>query len=668
MTGAGVRMIPNVWIPMPDGVRLAARMWLPEAAEATPVPAILEYLPYRKGDGTAPRDALVHPYFAQHGYGAVRVDIRGTGDSDGILLDEYLVQEQDDALVVLAWLAEQPWCNGAVGILGKSWGGFNGLQIAARRPPQLKAVISVCSTDDRYADDVHYLGGCVLGSKMLPWASTMLAMNALPPDPDVVGDSWRELWRQRVERTPSWVEAWLSHQRRDAYWSQGSVCEDFSAIACPVYLVGGWADGYTNAILRLLEGLTCPRKGLIGPWGHQYPQSGVPGPAIGFLQECVRWWDHWLRGVDTGVMKEPPLRAWMQDWVQPAAAYARRPGRWVTEPAWPSPNVEPRVVALGPGTLVEGPGPEVPHAIRGIQTCGMDAGDWCPGGAVGELPPDQRREDGQSLSFDSAPLEEGLELLGFPEASLTVSADRPLALIAVRLCDVAPDGASLLVARGVLNLTHREGHEEPRPLEPGRSVTVTVRLGAAGHTVPAGHRVRLAVSPTYWPWAWPSPDPVTLTVFSGHGSRLELPVRRPHAGDPVPAPFGPPETGPGLELESRLDAPAAERLVSVDLGARRTELRRVSRESSLLVDAGLQRSRERTETFAITEDDPLSATVTSDSTQTLARGDWRITVVTRTAMTCDRERFYVTSVIEAFEGDEVFARREQARSVPRDLG
>jgi putative CocE/NonD family hydrolase len=282
-----IQEIENAWIPMSDGARLAARLWLPADAHEHPVPAILEYIPYRKNDFTALRDSLRHPYFAGHGYACVRVDMRGSGDSDGILYDEYLPQEQDDALEVLAWIAAQPWCSGAVGIIGKSWGGFNGLQIAARRPPELKAVITLCSTDDRYADDVHFMGGCLLASDMLGWASIMLAYNARPPDPRFVGERWREMWLERMERTPPYIEAWLAHQRRDVFWQHGSVCEAYAAITCPVYAVGGWADGYTNAIPRLLEGLPGPRKGLIGPWAHEYPEVAAPGPAIGFLQECL---------------------------------------------------------------------------------------------------------------------------------------------------------------------------------------------------------------------------------------------------------------------------------------------------------------------------------------------------------------------------------------------
>ena len=378
-----VRTIANTWIPLADGTRLAARIWLPDDAEADPVPAILEYIPYRKDDGTATRDAIMHPWFAGHGYAAVRVDQRGSGDSDGVMLDEYLPQEQDDALEVLAWIAAQPWCTGRVGIIGKSWGGFNGLQIAARRPPELGGVISVCSTDDRYATDVHYMGGCLLSSDMLPWASTMLAFNARPPDPAVVGERWRELWLERLEATPPYAHAWVAHQRRDAFWKHGSVCEDFGAIQVPVYMVGGWQDAYTDAVFRFLSGYGGPAKGLVGPWGHLYPQSGAPGPAIGFLQECLRFWDDCLKGRETGVHDEPVLRVFMQDWVDPTSAPpAERPGRWVAAPAWPLPDSPPRVLHLRADQVLGAqPGDEAEHTIAGSQLTGLQAGPWCGWGA-----------------------------------------------------------------------------------------------------------------------------------------------------------------------------------------------------------------------------------------------------------------------------------------------
>ena len=337
----------GVWIPMPDGVRLAARIWLPADAEDDPVPALLEYLPYRKRDMTRRRDEPMHHYFAGHGYASVRVDLRGAGDSFGVMHDEYAQQEQDDAVEVIAWLAAQPWCTGKVGMFGISWGGFNSLQVAARRPPALAGIITSCSTDDRYSDDMHYAGGCLLNDNS-DWGTTFFSILPLPGDPQVMGEGWRESWRARLESAPCPVETWLRHQCRDEYWEHGSVNEDYRAIRCPVFAVGGWLDGYSNAIPRLLANLEVPRLGLIGPHAHQFGHSErAPGPAIGFLQECLRWWDHWLGGRDTGIMEEPMLRAYMGEDVPAAAHYEHCPGRWVAEATWPSPRIETRTLHLG---------------------------------------------------------------------------------------------------------------------------------------------------------------------------------------------------------------------------------------------------------------------------------------------------------------------------------
>ncbi|MDX1606964.1 MAG: CocE/NonD family hydrolase, partial [Candidatus Competibacterales bacterium] len=298
-----VRVIENTWIRMADGVRLAARIWLPADAEDDPVPALLECLPYRKRDFTRPRDEPLHHYFAGHGYASIRLDLRGSGDSEGLLADEYVVQEQDDIIEVLAWIARQPWCSGELGMFGISWGGFNSLQVAARRPPGLRAIVTMCSTDDRYADDAHYQGGCLLNEN-LNWGSVLLTSANAPPDPDIVGPGGRQQWRQRLEHAVLYPALWMRHPHRDAYWKHGSVCEDYAAIECAVYAVGGWADGYSNAIPRLMAGLSCPRKALIGPWSHAFPHVGAPGPSIGFFQEMLRWWDYWLKGQDTGIMAE----------------------------------------------------------------------------------------------------------------------------------------------------------------------------------------------------------------------------------------------------------------------------------------------------------------------------------------------------------------------------
>ena len=663
-----VRSIENTWIPLADGCRLAARIWLPNDADQNPVPAILEYIPYRKDDWTASRDAVRHHYFAGHGYASVRVDMRGSGDSDGILYDEYLSSEQDDALEVLAWLAAQPWCTGAAGMIGISWGGFNSLQIAARHPPELKAIITLCSTDDRYADDVHYIGGSVLGSNMLAWASTMFVRNALPPLPSVVGDRWRAMWMERMEQAPPFVEAWLSHQRLDGYWKHGSVCEDYADIDCAVYAVGGWADGYSNAIPRLLAGLPGPRKGLIGPWAHVYPEYGKPGPAIGFLQECLRWWDYWLKGIDTGIMDEPMLRAWMQDSLPPSVTREVWPGRWVAEPCWPSSAIAPRSFALNPGTLDDDAAAEVELSIKGAQTAGRDAGAWCPHGLPGDYPGDQRVEDGLSLCFTSLPLGESLEFLGFPEVTLTLAADRPQACVVVRLCDVAPTGESTLISRGFLNLTHRHSHEFPDPVVPGERYTVTIRLDAIGWVLPTGHRLRVAVSPTYWPRVWPSPKPVTLRVFTGGESRLVLPVREPRAEDAALAPFAPPETAPPLETETLRPGSTAVTTRTDAIHNHFEKTVRTDQGHRYLTGNGVDFEGIATDTYTIVEGEPLSATARCERTMALGQGEMRVRIETTSTMTSDAHVFRVTNLLAAYEREVQVFTKARTFAVPRDFG
>jgi putative CocE/NonD family hydrolase len=663
-----IHEIENTWIPLADGTRLAARIWLPEDAESNPVPALLEYIPYRKNDGTAVRDAMRHPYLAGHGYASIRVDMRGSGDSDGILYDEYLKQEQDDALEVLKWIAAQPWCTGSIGMFGKSWGGFNALQVAARRPPELKAIITIASTDDRYADDVHYMGGCLLASQMLPWASVMFAYNATPPDPRFVGERWREMWLNRMEHTPPFIETWLAHQRRDAFWKHGSVSEDFSAIACAVYAVGGWADAYTNAIPRLLAGLSCPRKGLIGPWSHNFPETGVPGPSIGFLQESLRWWDHWLKGIDSGIMHEPMLRAWVQDSQPPAVLHAEWPGHWVAESEWPSPHILERAYVLNQQqTLDDKAGEEARLEHRGSQSTGIDAGVWCPYGVPGDFPPDQQAEDGRSLSFTSAPLDEAMSILGFPEARLSIAADRPNALVAVRLCDVAPSGASTLVSWGLLNLTHRESHEHPTPLVPGERYDVRILLNATGYTLPAGHRWRVSIAPTYWPPAWPSPEAVTLSLFGGTRSQLILPVRVSRPEDVTLTPFPPAEGSRPLRIQMLRNA-AHQRNVQHDVIAGRIELITVKDDGrTLFVDNGLEHDEFTRERFTIHEGDPLSAIVKCEHVIEFERGEWHAKIETVSQMTSTATHFHVTNVLEGYERNTRVFAKTWTFNVPRDL-
>ncbi len=660
-----VREIANTEIRLSDGSRLAARIWLPEDAEKNPVPAILEYLPYRKRDGTSERDALTHPYYAGHGYGCVRVDMRGSGESEGLLLDEYLKQEQDDALEVIDWIAAQTWCTGKVGIIGISWGGFNGLQIASRRPKALKAIVTIASTDDRYADDIHHMGGCLLNDN-LSWASTMFAYMSRPPDPALVGERWRQMWMYRLENTPLLIANWLQHQHRGAFWKHGSVCENYADIDCAVYAVGGWADGYSNAVPRLLAGLKSPCKGLIGPWAHKYPHFAKPGPAIGFLQETLRWWDHWLKGQDTGIMDEPMYRVWMEEPIRPAAYLPHRPGRWVAEPSWPSSNIRRRRFALNPGRLDERPEPETALTFSSPQDTGLYAGAWCPYGLGPDLASDQREEDGKSLCFDSSVLTEQLEILGAPVLELELASDRPVAMVAARLCDIHPDGTSERVSYGLLNLTHRESHEEPSPLEPGRRYRVRVQLNDIAHAFPAGHRIRVALSTSYWTIAFPMPEPVVLTIHTG-ASSLELPVRPPRKEDTALGEFPPPRGATPL-AQTALRKGGTRRLIERNLAADETVFTRQDNTGTYRIDAiDLTVDQVKTGVYRIKADDPLSADITIHWTQKLARGDWRVRTETETRFRATKEEFLIQATLDAYEGDMRVYSQNWDRRIKRNL-
>jgi hypothetical protein len=661
-----VRIIEHCWIPLADGVHLAARIFLPENAEQAPVPALLEYLPYRQFDTCRMRDTPAGHYMAGHGYAVARVDIRGTGNSEGLIDDEYTRQEQDDALEVIAWLARQPWCSGQVGMYGISWGGFNALQVAARQPPALKAIITVGSTDDRYATDVHYMGGCMIKDNV-DWGAVMFSHISTPPDPAIVGERWREMWLQRLEHLQPWVMPWLTHQRRDHYWKHGSVCEDFSRIKIPVYAVNGWADNYAASIPRLLAGLTCPRKGLIGPWAHNNPQHGLPGPAIGWLQESLRWWDHWLKGQKTGIMSEPMLRVWMQDSVPPAVNYDERPGRWVAEKNWPSARIKEKLFALNPGRLAPRPAKEVPLTLNSPQMVGLHAGEVGRYGHGGENAGDQREEDGGSLVFISEVLTETVEILGEPVVELELSADKPWALVGVRLNDVWPDGRSMRATYGVFNLTHRDSHEHAKPLKPGERYRVRVPLEAVAYGFPAGHRMAVSISTAYFPLAWPSPEPVTLTIFAG-SSCLRLPVRPAQTSDAKLPPFGAAETGPPTPHTTLAEARTNNRVVTQDAWQGTTTVQ-LPRDwgTTKLDDIDLVMHEAGDVCYEMKDEDPATAQAWTRFEMSRQCGAWRARTETRTRLSCTTSEFILEAEIDAWEGDDrVFARNWRVR-VPRDF-
>ena len=664
-----VRIVQHIAIPMPDGVRLGAMLYMPDAPHDGPFPAVVEYDPYRKDDNKIARNWQTHSYLARKGYVGVRLDVRGTGASTGIALDEYTPKEQQDSLHALAWLADQPWCSGKLGMWGSSYGGITALQAAMHAPPQLKAILAMHALVDRYSDDVHYHGGCLPVNESVAWAGRMVALNALPALPEIVGEEWKTLWQERLKQTPQWPFAWLRHQARDAYWQHGSVCERWEAIQCPVFAVGGWADSYHNFVLHILEHLRVPRKGLIGPWLHDRPHTARPGPQIDFLREMVRWWDYWLKDIETGIMDEPLLAVWIQDSRPPEPYLETIPGYWRYETEWPLARTTPQTWFLGEGGSfqLEPPAQTSSDQWNGPQTVGLAAPFWCTGFRPSGMPRDQRGDDAYSLTFTSAPLQDDVEIPGFPRVRLYISVSEAVAQVAVKLCDVAPDGSSLLVTRGILNLTHRDGHAQPAALTPGQVYRVTIELGSISHVFATGHRVRLSIAGADWPLAWPAPRPFSLTLYhdAEHPTQLSLPVipsRHPELLRPV---FDPPEVP---SPPARFEGQAGSFGVYRDMADGTTRLETSSAFRTYLEERNLTMSESNRKILSLQEGQPLSCQAVMTRQLGLERPGWKVGVDSSLTLRCTQTTFVVEiELVAQHDGELVFERKWQ-EEFPRLLG
>ena len=648
---------------MEDGVRLAASLYLPEAVEGgEAAPVVLEGLPYRKDDVTASDRPEYERLCHEYGYVVARVDLRGTGSSEGVATDEYPASEQADLCRVIDWLASQPWSTGAVGMYGTSYSGFNSLQVAAERPPALKAVVAIYASDDRYTADVHHTGGALKLLDLVDYPLYMVAMNALPPVPAIAGPRWRERWRGRVEDLEPWLLRWLEEQADGPYWRQGSLRPAYERIGCPTMLVAGWADGYRNATFRVMERLQVPSRLLFGPWSHMAADSSRPGPRIDLVPEMVRWWDRWLRGHRNGVDEGPPVTVYVRHSTRPAPDLDEQPGAWRDEPAWPPDRAATHTLPL----TAAAPAGGGTDRLEVRADVGSAAWISCAGHLPFGQPDDQREDDAWSLTYDWG-LEEELELLGHPRLVVRVEASAPVAFLSAKLCDVLPDGTSTLVARGLLNLTRRRSLTEPEPMRPGVVEEVELELDTTSWVFPAGHRLRLSLAGADWPNLVPPPAPVTLTV-ERDGSALTLPVL--HDPSPSPPPSLPPPRPPHPAAEGpgpgRPDPPPAVvwRVVRDVLG-RRAEAEIDHGGRTELPDGAVLVERYRG-----------TVGTTRDPGSTWARGvaDYRVewpeaTVATsaRLDLRGDADAFEVQLDLEAREGDQVHWTRSWHRRIPRRL-
>lgn len=527
---------------MSDGVRLSATVYMPNASKpGEKFPALLEYLPYRKDDATAARDYPVHHWFAERGYVSVRVDIRGFGTSEGVPTDrEYSEQEQLDGERVIAWLASQPWSSGKVGMFGISWGGFNSIQMAMRRPPALKAILAVDATDQLFHDDVHYVDG------MMHFDEFELNMDlapSMPGAPDYTLDE--KVLGPRFESAP-WSLMYFKHQRDGQFWH--APLRGLSEIKIPCFLIGGLLDGYRDSIPKMLEQVKAPVKAIIGPWNHTFPNDAEPGPQIEWRDQALRWWDYWLKNHNTGIMDGPPLSIYMQDWHAPDVHLKNVPGKWRSEIGWPPQNVANTTLYLYDAhALSTDPAKLAVHELRYVPSVGVESGFWW-----GELLTDPRPIDAFSLTYDSVPLKTDLTLLGHPHALLRASSSAPQADWFARLSDVAPDGTVTQITGAGINGAQRESTSEPKDLVLNQTYSLDIEMHLATWTFPKGHRIRLAVSNALWPMVWPTPYAMTTTLQLGGdtGSRLTLPLVPPSM-------YAAPQFEPPQPSEERSDIQSA---------------------------------------------------------------------------------------------------------------
>jgi len=648
----------SVRVRMVDGVELALTTYRPDAAGR--FPAVVESLPYRKDDDCFSRDWQTFTYLAARGITGVRIDIRGTGASDGIARGEYLPIEQQDNVAVMEWLASQAWCTGRLGMWGISWGGFSALQTAMLRPPMLEAICAMHATHDRFATDVHYIGGALHLFEQVDWPVGMLVQNLLPPDPDIVGARWTEMWRERLGATPQWLPDWLTHQTRDAFWRHGSPCEDYRAITAPTLLIGGWLDPYVDGMLELLANLEAPKRAVIGPWGHYRPATGVPGPTLDHFDLLTRWFTQWLTDEDTGVMDDPLLTTYVRSGPPYDPPDGAAPGSWRAEPAWPLTDGERSVLHLDRGRLTDAPAP-VADAVSwvGPWTIGTASPFWDLAGTGSS---DTSGDDASALVWETDTLPGPVEILGRVEVTVDVEVDQPGGRLIAHVVDVAPDGSCWFVTRGVLNLAHRSDMAAPEVEPVGEPFPVTVATVHTSAVFGAGHRIRVTLAGADFPVVMPPPRPVRLTIHTGpgHQGRLVLPVVPPR---PPPRTLTIPAAVPQPEPSSRLRDVDRHLIERLDTGIR------VSRQVDtveLQPERGPLTYRWRQDTWVEGDHaDPTAFRAGAGATTALERRGWAVGAQADVALTADASDLHLAiSVRVTQDGESVWADRI-VRSIPR---
>jgi putative CocE/NonD family hydrolase len=656
--------LQEAWIPMPDGDRLAADLFMPAGGkDSEHFPVLLEYLPYRKTE-SRDRNYATYSYFVRRGYVVARVDIRGTGKSEGRLIaHEYTDQENDDGEVVIEWLAKQAFSNGNVGMFGISWGGFNSIHLAMRNPPALKAIIAVDATDDLYQDDVHFMDGVI---HVDSWEMSQDLDNARPGAPDYVIDE--EYFKNRFDTQP-WMMTYKRKQRYGPFWKRTTLKERYDSIRVPTFVIGGWYDGYRDSVPRMLEHLQAPVKAMVGPWSHYLPHDANPKPRMEWRHEAVRWYDHWLKGRNTGILDEPRFAVFIRRWHPPGPTLEEVDGEWRWEEGWPIERIRERILYPQADHSLANRAPKAAtHQLRYVASTGVEAGG--PVMWWGDAAPDQRPTDAFSLVYDSEPLDEELEILGLPHAILQVSADAPQANWFARLSDVAPDGTVTLVTGAGFNGTHRESAENPKPIEPGEPFELEIEMHFTSWTFPKGHRIRFAVNNSQWPMLWPTPYPMTTTLRLGgtHATRLVIPTVPP--GDWPKPNFLPPEADPVFPGFETLDAGTVSGYGEISSINRNPQTRTTTvgatNASGERYPWGTERFKE-TISHQTNDDHPEATSVVGTYQQTVELEDRTLTWESEMSFRSDLKNFYYEYTRRLLQDGALVREKNWEDTIPRDF-
>lgn len=655
--------IENQFVRLRDGTRIAVGLWIPDGP---PVPAILNVSPYGKKDMNAAGDEALFGYFAGHGFAGVRADMRGNGESTGTLHNMAAQPEWDDVCELLEWIESRDWCDGNIGMWGFSWGGIEAFSTAAfRNPPQLKTIVAGGFSTDKYRDGPFYMGGVLLRDTM-GWLTSFLGMRSRAPDPDAVGDGWLEEWRTRIDTLEPIFDQFLAHPVRDDFWARDSTADLTDRVRCPMLLWSGLLEApMTNSEVGILGHTSVPTHLIVGPWAHKRPYEGRPGPAIGFLQEVVRWYDLWLRGGREGVVDTPRVRLWLPDGTPPASFFDESHGRWLAFDDWPAASRDVETHFLDSGTLAASPPGRQVLTHRSVQHLGLAGGERMPYLAFApsaELPDDQQIDDSLSLSFDGAPVEEAVDIVGRPELTLELAVDQSDAFVCARLCDVWPDGRSTRISLGMLNMMLREGLDVPTAIVPGTRYRIAIQFDFASYVLQPGHRLRVALSNTYWPLCWPSPSPVTMQVHCG-ASKLALPVLR-QPRDANPWTFQSPETAPPLRVE-RIGAGWRRDWDERDEVTGKTSSVTEEHGDARLTDRGLSFGATRRQSLAIVDNQPLSACHNVRVERRTSRANWCVRTETTSCMTASKEAFAIELSVNGFHDEAVIAEKSWSLSIPR---